>query len=149
MAIHLKKLLKLSMKKRNKRYMRTLTTTNKSSYIKECLICKKEFKTYLSRIKIGKEKYCSKKCLFISRKGRKVWNIGLTKETDERILKASKLLKMYERTKEHCKKISIALTGNKHTEKTKEKMRKNHPDFFGDKNPNWKGDSVSACVMHF
>lgn len=30
--------------------------------IKKCEVCKKEFKTYLSKIKIGKGKYCSKEC---------------------------------------------------------------------------------------
>jgi len=30
--------------------------------IKKCLVCDKEFRTYLSKIKAGKGKYCSKKC---------------------------------------------------------------------------------------
>jgi hypothetical protein len=30
--------------------------------IKKCLVCGEEFKTYPSRIKIGRGKYCSKKC---------------------------------------------------------------------------------------
>lgn len=30
--------------------------------IKKCLVCKKEFITYPSKVKIGRGKYCSKKC---------------------------------------------------------------------------------------
>jgi len=34
--------------------------------IKNCLICGKEFKTYKSKIKLGRGKYCSKKCSLIA-----------------------------------------------------------------------------------
>ena len=34
--------------------------------IKKCLNCKKEFKTYPSRVKVNKGKYCNKKCYGIS-----------------------------------------------------------------------------------
>lgn len=30
--------------------------------IKHCLVCEKEFRTYPSKIKIGRGKYCSKQC---------------------------------------------------------------------------------------
>ena len=30
--------------------------------IVKCLVCKKEFKTYPSLIKLGRSKYCSRKC---------------------------------------------------------------------------------------
>lgn len=33
--------------------------------IKKCLVCGKEFKTYLSKIKLGKGKYCSKECCLL------------------------------------------------------------------------------------
>lgn len=33
--------------------------------IKKCLVCKKEFKTYPSKIKLGRGKYCSKECCLI------------------------------------------------------------------------------------
>jgi hypothetical protein len=34
----------------------------KKSFKRNCLICNKQFKTYLCKIKVGKGKYCSKKC---------------------------------------------------------------------------------------
>lgn len=37
---------------------------------RNCLICKKEFKEKLSRIKIGRGKYCSKKCYIEDQKGK-------------------------------------------------------------------------------
>ena len=33
--------------------------------IRQCLVCDKEFKTYPSKIKIGRGKYCSKECCLI------------------------------------------------------------------------------------
>lgn len=30
--------------------------------VKECIVCSKSFVTYLSKIKVGRGKYCSKKC---------------------------------------------------------------------------------------
>lgn len=38
---------------------------------RNCLYCGKEFKTYPSRVKIGKGKYCSKECYFASYSNRK------------------------------------------------------------------------------
>lgn len=45
--------------------------------IKNCLICNKEFKTIPAKIKVGRGKYCSKQCYFISKKGKATWNKGL------------------------------------------------------------------------
>ena len=44
--------------------------------IKKRLVCGKEFETYLSRIKIGKGKYCSQSCSGISKKGKPGWSKG-------------------------------------------------------------------------
>ena len=44
---------------------------------KKCLICKKEFYTKPSRIKVGRGKYCSRHCCNISRLGIKPWNKGI------------------------------------------------------------------------
>lgn len=38
--------------------------------VKECLVCKKEFKTYPSKVRIGRGKYCSKKCSYVFSIGR-------------------------------------------------------------------------------
>ncbi len=46
--------------------------------MKNCLICKKEFYTCQARIKIGRGKYCSRKCYGISKKGKKSWNKGIS-----------------------------------------------------------------------
>ncbi len=51
-------------------------------------------------------KFCSPKCFHLSRKGKSAWNIGLTKETDERV-----------------KNMSQKLVGHKVSEQSLEKMR--------------------------
>jgi hypothetical protein len=38
--------------------------------IRNCLVCDKEFRTYPSKVKIGRGKYCSKDCHNISLKGK-------------------------------------------------------------------------------
>ncbi len=38
--------------------------------IKECLVCKKQFSTYPSKIKLGRGKFCSKKCADIFKIGK-------------------------------------------------------------------------------
>lgn len=45
--------------------------------IKQCLICKKEFKTKPCLIRIGKGKYCSPKCSGINSRGGTSWNKGI------------------------------------------------------------------------
>ena len=43
----------------------------------KCLICQIEFKTYLSRLKRGAGKFCSKSCKWIASKNKPSWNKGL------------------------------------------------------------------------
>jgi hypothetical protein len=49
--------------------------------IKECLVCGKRFKTYPSKIKLGRGKYCSKKCCL------EITNKHLSKNTISRFKK--------------------------------------------------------------
>lgn len=44
--------------------------------IKKCKLCKKKFKTYESRVKSSRGKYCSKKCAYKDREGMTSWNAG-------------------------------------------------------------------------
>ena len=46
------------------------------------------------------------------------------------------------------KKVSEGLKGHGFSEETLEKMRKNHADVKGEKNPNWKGDNVGLIGVH-
>mgnify|MGYP001365020281 CR=1 FL=1 len=48
--------------------MKTVTLKN------NCIICKKLFNTFLSRIKVGKGKYCSVECRIISTRGKIPYN---------------------------------------------------------------------------
>ncbi len=82
-----------------------------------------------------------------------IWNKGLTKETDERIMKISKSNKGHKTSEETKRKISKSIGGKNHpfygkshTKETKIKMRKNNsgknnPMYgkVGNKNPSWKG----------
>lgn len=52
--------------------------------IKNCLNCKKEFKTYVSKIKLGRGKYCSKSCNNISQLGKCVSPLTQFKKGEHR-----------------------------------------------------------------
>jgi hypothetical protein len=87
--------------------------------LKKCLICGKEFNTIESRLKIGKGKYCSKKCYSISKKGVPTWNKGKTYK---------------------CPKIGEANSKRVVSEETRKKMSLFHTGLMvGEKNPMWKG----------
>lgn len=97
------------------------------------------------------------------KKGHIPWNKGkkgLQKHTQKWKDNMSKIMKGRKFTPEWREKISLANKGNiswrkgikldrikypnlghlqKHTEKSKEKMRKNHPKLRGKKSPHWKG----------
>ena len=47
---------------------------------KHCLKCQTQFKTYLSQIKKGKGKYCSKSCYWKSKKGKSTYINQITKK---------------------------------------------------------------------
>jgi len=49
---------------------------------------------------------------------------------------------------EHIEKVKKALFGHGFTEKTLKKMRENHADFNGHKNPNWRGEKVGKIGVH-
>lgn len=90
-----------------------------------CVICKQSFLKSLNR------KTCSEKCSYIlkveigmgkkggSKKGRKAWNKGLTKDIDIRVLESSISLKnLYKNNPNKFK-------GKKHSPETIEKLKKN------------------------
>ena len=58
----------------------------------KCIICKKEFKFFISEKKWRPCIICSKKCANIYAKNRIPWSKGKSKETDKRLLGASKKL---------------------------------------------------------
>jgi len=59
-----------------------------------------------------------------TKKDKKSWNKGLTKETDVRIKKLSNSKTGIKFSKEHCRKISNANKGKKISDKTKQKISK-------------------------
>jgi len=44
--------------------------------------------------------------------------------------------------------VSKALKGHGFSKETIEKMKRNHADFNGSKNPNWRGDNVGIIGVH-
>jgi hypothetical protein len=108
-------------------------------------------------------------------KDKKIWNTGLTKETDERVKKQSEKIvghKVLEETKEkilktkkerypngiswnkgltketdeRVKKQSEKIVGHNVLEETKEKISKSlKGKMSGDKNPSWKGGIIKDC----
>lgn len=61
---------------------------------KYCLTCNKKFHTYPSRVKIGKGKYCSRKCESSSRQGKPILWTNLPKEKTKDIREKIKLSKL-------------------------------------------------------
>jgi len=56
---------------------------------------------------------------------------------------------IFKRTKEHRVNLGKAQLGRKHSEETKEKMKKNHADFKGSGNPNYKnGKKMSRGYVY-
>jgi len=125
--------------------------------VKKCLYCGKEFKVHPSKIKIGRGKYCSRKCYWKSLIGRKLSkehkkNIGLygfhygmlgKKHTKEWKRKMSEFLKGHITTKETKKKISKAHKGMKKpwSKILPQLFKKGHiPLTKGKKSPKVKGN---------
>jgi nitrate/TMAO reductase-like tetraheme cytochrome c subunit len=83
-----------------------------------CLICKKEKVTYPSRLKVGKGKFCSKKCMYIFIKGRISNRKGVSLSSETK------------------RKISLANIGKKVSLETRLKLSNSRK---GENNPAWKG----------
>lgn len=122
---------------------------------RKCLICGKIFHTRLSQIKIGKAKYCSRKCFYISEKN-KPGSFWGKKHTAEHIA----LLRTKTgnkgsgwkggRTKIKCKKcgkeilrypsqIKFYCSQKCYGEARIGKIRDYKGKLYGNKNPSWKG----------
>jgi len=106
----------------------------------KCLSCNKKFKTYKSRIKIGKGKYCSKNCYGISKQGQVGCRKG-SKLTEEHKIKLSSAHKGQKGwwegkklSKEHRYKIGLGAKGRIPWNKGL------HPEYMQKNNhSNWKG----------
>ena len=96
----------------------------------------------MSKTKKGKPNYLNR--------GKLPWNIGLTKEIDERMRKMSESQIKHYYSKEARDKISKIKMGNtnwlgrKHSEETKAKISESHRGIeLKENNPNWKGGVTS------
>lgn len=92
--------------------------------IQTCLICKIEFKKPLSRILIGKGKYCSRICASKGRLGFIPWNKDKKMTNDQ--------------------KSRLNLSGLE----LGHGWNKGLPGLRDDKHPNWKGDDVGYNAIH-
>ena len=105
----------------------------KKHIIKACLVCGKSFKTYYSKIKTGRGKYCCKNCKNKSQIGKPTWNKGKKwSEKAKRKMSEAKMGKIgYWRGKKRPK-VSRRNLGNtyslgkKRSLETKKKMSKIH-----------------------
>lgn len=83
------------MRNNKGQFMKGSRPDNYIGLTRMCLLCGIEFQTKPARVKVGRGKYCSKKCANKARLGIKPvysfptgsipWNKGLTKETDLRV----------------------------------------------------------------
>ena len=74
-----------------------------------CSRCKKNVEVTLNYV--NKFKYCSRRCYYLSRRGKPTWNAGLTKETDKRIVKMGWSQGLTKETDLRVKKMSISKLG--------------------------------------
>lgn len=126
----------------------------------KCEVCENEFKTYPSRIKIGKGKYCSKTCQFEAQRGRPTPRRGikLTSEQKSKLnLKGLELGRGWNRgipcSEVTKKKISMANKGHISWNKgikswVKPWLGKKRPNMVGEKNKEWKGNNVGYQALH-
>ena len=125
----------------------------------KCLICGKEFEVKKSRFLNGRGKYCSKECynnrkIVIKRKClycKKPFLTTKTRIEDKRGIYCSK--KCFYKDPIHREKLSKAITGKKHNEKTRKKIskflekrkylettrKKMSKIMSGKRNPSWLG----------
>jgi len=97
----------------------------KKGVYKKCLICGKEFYTPLCLNK--RKKYCSKKCSYISIKGKPSYNKGLTKETSDGVRRTAKAKIGKPRSKNTKNKIREKLKGRKLSKEHIKKMIGRNP----------------------
>ena len=98
----------------------------------KCLVCNKEKYYKQSCINYGLGKYCSHKCYWISKKGKK-----LSEEHRKKIGQSNfgRIVNIITR-----KKISKAVKGFHHTKEAKKKMSVSKKGkYCGSNHPNWKG----------
>lgn len=103
-----------------------IRTWDKHRIKKICLVCGKEFETIESKIKLGKGKYCSKKCFYLVPKSKKTKKLWSKQRKGKR-----------QSIKTEFKKGQIAWNKNKkYPNKSKGVARLN---YRGVNHPNWKG----------
>jgi len=122
---------------------------------KKCLQCGLEFNTYQSRINIGKGKYCSRQCTFLSQVGKESRLKGV-KKTPEQKSKMNLLGLTLGRG--WNKGIKTGIHHNKQFKKGNKPWNFGFKGFnlghkatyvaFDDKNPAWMGDEVGYGALH-
>lgn len=126
--------------------------------IKQCLVCSKDFNTYPSLIKIGKGKYCSKKCSQFTDNNKVIVSCAVCSNplttSQERIKEGRG--KFCSRTcyeKDWNKRIPGWNKGKQATWMLGNQYRKGVPNInpsriYGEKNHKWKGNDVGYAGLH-
>ena len=124
--------------------------------VRNCQECKKQFRTFASRIRIGKGKYCSKKCSHIALIGKPSLfrGVKLSKDRKERLnLKGLELGRGWNKglkmgpNPEHSRRMKGRIPWNKGLKG----FLKGHPPTSikrGVDNSAWKGDNVGYVALH-
>lgn len=126
--------------------------------IKQCLVCSKDFNTYPSLIKMGKGKYCSKKCSQFTENKKVTVECAVCSKlltTSQGRIKdgRGKFCSRTCYTQDWNKRIPGWNKGQSATWAIGNQHHKGIPNvnpnkMFGEVNPQWKGDIVGYTALH-
>ncbi len=106
--------------------------------MKKCEICPTNFKPRQEQLRLGRGKYCSYKCYWVSRKGKRV---SIETEFKKNQLPWNKGIPI---SQEVRRNLVEKLKGKHSSPKTEFKKGQN----LGERNPNWIGDNVGYFGLH-
>jgi len=112
--------------------------------IKKCLICDKEFKTNITKIKDGRGKFCSRECVWKNLKGKPAWNKG--KKTG--IIPKTAFKKGHSAPKTAFKKGFTPWNKGKKSNQVSWNKGFKRPEISNENHFAWKGDSVGYHNLH-
>jgi len=124
----------------------------KSAIKKNCLICDKEFMVIPSRLKVGRGKYCSRRCsdIIILRKGRPSPNKGkiLSLAWRKKLSEAHKGIVTWMKGKRHSKNSLLKMSESHKKNPSRYWLGKKRIEMEGKNNWKWKENDYGYRTIH-